>query len=142
MLKKRGILNRTVELEATNQQLKAYTVSPHAKTTQISLLSGGNQQKIVLSRWNFAKSRVLILDEPTQGIDVGAKHEVYKLINEATARGVAVLLISSELPELLGLSDRVAIVKEGTIKEFVDTKNLNEIELLQRISVNRNGKEG
>lgn len=67
---------------------------------------------------------------------------MYKLINEATARGVAVLLISSELPELLGLSDRVAIVKEGTIKEFVDTKNLNEIELLQRISVNRNGKEG
>lgn len=141
-LKKRGILNKSVEWEATNEQLKAYMVSTHADTTQITQLSGGNQQKIVLARWNFANSRVLILDEPTQGIDVGAKHEVYKLINEATAEGVAVLLISSELPELLGLSDRVAIVKEGTIHEFVDTNNMTEIELLHRISENRNRNEG
>jgi D-xylose transport system ATP-binding protein len=84
---------------------------------------------------------VLILDEPTQGIDVGAKHEVYKLISEATARGVAVLLISSELPELLGLSDRVAVVQEGKITEFLDTQNLNEIELLKRISVTTIGNE-
>jgi len=132
-LKRNGILNKKIENEATDSQLETYTVSTNAKTTPVNLLSGGNQQKLVLARWNFANSSVLILDEPTQGIDVGAKHEVYKLISEATARGVAVLLISSELPELLGLSDRVAVVQEGKITEFLDTQNLNEIELLKRI---------
>ncbi len=140
-IRKRGALDSKFESKATDIQLALYNISTNARTTAVNLLSGGNQQKIVLARWNFANSRVLILDEPTQGIDVGAKFEIYKLINEATARGVSVLLISSELPELLGLSDRVAVIKEGKLIEFLETKNLNEIELLRRISESTTGNE-
>lgn len=78
-------------------------------------LSGGNQQKVVLSKWLFTQSKVLIFDEPTRGIDVGAKTEIYQLMNELAARGVAMLMISSELPEVLGMSDRILVMHEGRI---------------------------
>jgi len=78
-------------------------------------LSGGNQQKVVLAKWLFTDSRVLIFDEPTRGIDVGAKTEIYQLMNALAARGVAILMISSELPEVLGMSDRIVVMHEGRI---------------------------
>jgi ribose transport system ATP-binding protein len=78
-------------------------------------LSGGNQQKVVLAKWLFTGSKVLIFDEPTRGIDVGAKSEIYKLMNELAAQGVAILMISSELPEILGMSDRILVMHEGRI---------------------------
>lgn len=78
-------------------------------------LSGGNQQKVVLAKWLFTESRVLIFDEPTRGIDVGAKVEIYKLMNELVRQGVAVLVISSELPEIIGMCDRVLVMHEGRI---------------------------
>jgi putative multiple sugar transport system ATP-binding protein len=78
-------------------------------------LSGGNQQKVVLSKWIFSGPDILILDEPTRGIDVGAKYEIYGIINELAAQGKAVIVISSELPELLGLSDRIYAIAEGRI---------------------------
>ncbi|WP_301126067.1 sugar ABC transporter ATP-binding protein [Streptomyces cacaoi] len=81
----------------------------------VRTLSGGNQQKVVIGKWLLAKSRVLILDEPTRGIDVGAKVEIYQLINELTASGHAVLMISSDLPEVLGMSDRVLVMSQGRI---------------------------
>ena len=76
-------------------------------------LSGGNQQKVVLSKWLFAQPDVLILDEPTRGIDVGAKFEIYGIINELSAEGKGVLMISSEMPELLGMCDRIYVMNEG-----------------------------
>jgi putative multiple sugar transport system ATP-binding protein len=76
-------------------------------------LSGGNQQKVVLSKWLFAGPEVLILDEPTRGIDVGAKYEIYGLINELAAAGKGVVMISSEMPELLGMCDRIYVMNEG-----------------------------
>ena len=76
-------------------------------------LSGGNQQKVVLSKWLFANPEVLILDEPTRGIDVGAKYEIYTIINELAAAGKAIIVISSEMPELLGMSDRIYVMNEG-----------------------------
>jgi inositol transport system ATP-binding protein len=79
-------------------------------------LSGGNQQKVVLARWLSARCRVLLFDEPTRGIDVGAKAEIYELIGELVEHGVAILLISSEMPELIGLSDRVAVMHEGALQ--------------------------
>ncbi|MDI3384948.1 sugar ABC transporter ATP-binding protein [Streptomyces sp. B-S-A8] len=85
-------------------------IDQHVRT-----LSGGNQQKVVIGKWLLAKSRVLILDEPTRGIDVGAKVEIYQLINELTASGHAVLMISSDLPEVLGMSDRVLVMAQGRI---------------------------
>jgi rhamnose transport system ATP-binding protein len=80
-----------------------------------SSLSGGNQQKVALARWLAAKPRVLILDEPTQGVDIGAKVEIHKLIRRLAARGLAVIMISSDLPEIIGMSNRIAVMRGGTI---------------------------
>jgi ribose transport system ATP-binding protein len=81
----------------------------------VGTLSGGNQQKIVIGKWLLAKARVLILDEPTRGVDVGAKVEIYRLVNALTADGHAVLMISSDLPEVLGMSDRVLVMSRGRL---------------------------
>ena len=78
-------------------------------------LSGGNQQKVVLSKWLFAGPEVLILDEPTRGIDVGAKFEIYGIINELSAEGKGVIMISSEMPEMLGMCDRIYVMNEGVL---------------------------
>jgi ABC-type sugar transport system ATPase subunit len=78
-------------------------------------LSGGNRQKVILARWLFTQSRLLLFDEPTAGIDVGAKREIYLLINELVQRGVGVIILSSELPELLGMCDRIAVMCEGRV---------------------------
>ena len=79
-------------------------------------LSGGNQQKVVLSKWLYADPEVLILDEPTRGIDVGAKYEIYTIINELAAAGKGIVFISSEMPELLGMCDRIIVMNEGTLR--------------------------
>jgi rhamnose transport system ATP-binding protein len=92
----------------------------------VSTLSGGNQQKVALSRWLITKPSVLILDEPTQGIDVGAKSEIHELMNELAGQGVAILMISSELPEVLGMSDRIAIMHGGTIVKILDRKEATQ----------------
>ena len=81
----------------------------------VSQLSGGNQQKVVLSKWLLTDPKVLILDEPTRGIDVGAKFEIYKIMIELARRGVAIIMVSSELPEVLGMSDRVIVMSNGQI---------------------------
>jgi ribose transport system ATP-binding protein len=82
---------------------------------QVQNLSGGNQQKVVLAKWLFTQSRVLIFDEPTRGIDVGSKVEIYQLMNRLAATGAAIIMISSELPEILGMSDRILVMHEGRI---------------------------
>ena len=82
---------------------------------RVGALSGGNQQKVVIARWIAADPKVLILDEPTRGIDVGAKAEVHALIADLAARGVAILLISSELPEVMGMSHRILVMREGRL---------------------------
>jgi rhamnose transport system ATP-binding protein len=85
-------------------------------------LSGGNQQKLALSRWLATKPSLLILDEPTQGVDVGAKAEIHKIVRRLADEGMAVLMISSDLPEILGMSDRIAVMRHGTITSLFDTK--------------------
>ncbi|EAC5558559.1 sugar ABC transporter ATP-binding protein, partial [Listeria monocytogenes] len=80
-----------------------------------SELSGGNQQKVVLAKWIGVGPKVLILDEPTRGVDVGAKREIYQLMNELAERGIAILMVSSDLPEVLGVSDRIIVLHEGKI---------------------------
>jgi ribose transport system ATP-binding protein len=82
---------------------------------QVQYLSGGNQQKVVLAKWLASRSKILIFDEPTRGIDVGAKVEVYNLMNSLVDSGVAVIMVSSEMPELLGMSDRILVMHEGRI---------------------------
>ncbi|MFP5106207.1 multiple monosaccharide ABC transporter ATP-binding protein [Neobacillus sp. C211] len=101
-----------IESEKFREKLKIKTPSIHQKTGN---LSGGNQQKVVLSKWIFSEPDILILDEPTRGIDVGAKYEIYTIINQLAADGKGILVISSELPEILGICDRVYVMNEGRI---------------------------
>jgi rhamnose transport system ATP-binding protein len=84
-------------------------------TDPVGVLSGGNQQKVVLAKWLSRQPKVLIVDEPTRGIDVGTKAEVHRLLSELAAQGVAILMISSELPEVLGMADRVLVIREGRL---------------------------
>ena len=97
----------------------------------VKLLSGGNQQKVIVARWLCSRSRILIFDEPTRGIDVGAKVEVYQLMNELVKEGVGVIMISSELPEILGMSDRVLVLHNGTIAGNVPRQEATQEYLLQ-----------
>lgn len=112
-----------------------YITRLHVKTTGIAQtvrrLSGGNQQKVVLGKWLSTQPRVLILDEPTRGIDVNAKAQIYALINELTAQGIAVLLISSELPEVIGISDRILVMYEGRITGELQREEFSEPRIME-----------
>ena len=108
-------LRLNAEIEAVKEYIDAFNIkTPHIEQN-ISLLSGGNQQKIAIAKGLMTDPKVLILDEPTRGVDVGAKKEIYDLINEFKARGLSVILVSSEMPEVLGMSDRILVMYEGKI---------------------------
>ncbi len=107
--------------------------TPSIKQT-VRLLSGGNQQKIIIGKWLFRQSRILFFDEPTRGIDVGAKFAIYKIMDELAAKGIGVILISSELPEVLGLTDRIAVFHEGRITGIVETAKTNQEEIMRYAS--------
>jgi ribose transport system ATP-binding protein len=100
----------------------------------VRLLSGGNQQKIIIGKWLFRQSRVLFFDEPTRGIDVGAKFAIYKIMDELAAQGIGVILISSELPEILGLTDRIAVFHQGRITGVLETAKTNQEEIMRYAS--------
>jgi ribose transport system ATP-binding protein len=126
-----GILNLKAEEQATRDLIRDLEISTQAEEKTVNFLSGGNQQKIVIARWLFSDSEILILDEPTQGIDIGAKIAVYKLINKLTRAGKSIILISSDHDELLAMSDRIAIVQHGTIVRTVDASNLTHSDLVR-----------
>jgi putative multiple sugar transport system ATP-binding protein len=107
---------------------KAPSVEQH-----VGNLSGGNQQKVLLAKWMFANPDILILDEPTRGIDVGAKYEIYCIINQLVAEGKSVILISSELPDVLGMSDRIYVMNEGRIVGELDAKEATQEKIMSRI---------
>lgn len=113
---KGGVMDLNKEIRETGENAKQFGVKCSSIFQDVGNLSGGNQQKVVLAKWMFNLPDVLILDEPTRGIDVGAKYDIYCIINELAASGKCVLVISSELPELLGVSDRIYIMNEGRIK--------------------------
>ena len=94
-------------------------------------LSGGNQQKVLVGRWLLTSPRILILDEPTRGIDVGAKAEIHRLISGLAAGGAAVIMISSEMPEILGMSDRVMVMREGRVAGILDRRDANQVDLMR-----------
>jgi ABC-type sugar transport system ATPase subunit len=125
-------LSRERKIGAT--YVEKMNISPAAMERSVKFLSGGNQQKVIIARWLFSQARLLIMDEPTQGIDIGAKHEIYKVINELTANGISVLLISSDFPELLAMSDRVAVVRGGRILQITEGNRMSELELISSAS--------
>jgi inositol transport system ATP-binding protein len=100
----------------------------------IQNLSGGNQQKVLIGRWLLTKPKILILDEPTRGIDVGAKAEIHRLVSQLAGQGVAVLMISSEMPEVLGMSDRVMVMHEGRLTGIVDRAQADQVTIMELAS--------
>jgi D-xylose transport system ATP-binding protein len=110
-----GVINHNKERQMVEEYVERLGVKTPSIDTVIGTLSGGNQQKVVLARWLNVEPKVFILDEPTRGIDIGAKVEIYKLLNKLADQGVAVIIISSELPEVLGMSDRILVMAEGEI---------------------------
>ncbi|MUK90219.1 ATP-binding cassette domain-containing protein [Ornithinibacillus sp. L9] len=131
-----NILNTSqevVEAESLKSKINIKTPSIQQKTIN---LSGGNQQKVVLGKWMFTDPDVLILDEPTRGIDVGAKFEIYKLINELAAQGKSIIMISSELPELLGMCDRIYTLCEGKITGDIPKEEANQETLMTYMTQN------
>jgi ribose transport system ATP-binding protein len=124
-----------IDLGAENVLAQTEVDRLHIRVTsldqEIVNLSGGNQQKVVLARWLAARCRVLLFDEPTRGIDVGAKAEIYELIGELVGHGVAILLISSEMPELIGLSDRVAVMHEGALQGILPRAEVTQERIME-----------
>ena len=110
-----GFLSRRAEEDLVAEAISQIGIKTPAQTTKITQLSGGNQQKCIISRWLLTKPKVLLLDDPTRGIDVGAKAELYTLVNSLCQAGMAVVLTSSELPELLTLSDRLIVMNQGRV---------------------------
>jgi D-xylose transport system ATP-binding protein len=111
------------EMNASMHFAKSLSIKTPTLQARADSLSGGNQQKVVISKWLMSKPKILIMDDPTRGIDVGAKYEIYKLMNDLAAQGISIIMISSELEEVLGMSDRVMVMCEG---HSTDTLNIGE----------------
>lgn len=128
----RGLLtNRRKETDLTQQFINNLAIKTPSQEQQVFNLSGGTQQKVVLSKWMATEPKVLIFDEPTRGIDVGAKVEIYKLINQLARQGVAIIMVSSELPEILGLSDRILVIHEGCVSGILSRDEASEEKIME-----------
>jgi len=129
-----GFIRFAAEDAAAQRYVDALVIRTPSTRQLVRLLSGGNQQKVVVAKWLFRDSRVLFFDEPTRGIDVGAKYAIYQLLDELAARGIGVVLISSELPELLGMTDRIAVFHRGRITAVLDTRATSQAEIMNHAS--------
>jgi rhamnose transport system ATP-binding protein len=127
---KRGLIDNAEEYAVTRTYVDRLQVKTASIHTEAGMLSGGNQQKVAIARWLMANPQVIILDEPTQGVDVGSKSEIHGLMVDLAAQGRAILMISSELPEILGMSDRIAVMHEGVIAGVLDRARATQQNIL------------
>ena len=130
-ISRRGLLDLGKEFQFAEKYRRALSIKTSSVDAGVTTLSGGNQQKVVLGKWMFTEPDVLILDEPTRGIDVGAKYEIYRLIHQLADQGKAIIIVSSELPELLGMSDRIYTIFEGRITGELDRKEADQVKLMR-----------
>ena len=121
-----GLINSKTVSSKTNEFIEKFNIILTSGRQLIEELSGGNQQKCIISKWLLSKPKVLILDEPTRGVDVGVKSEMYDIINKLAEEGTAIILISSELPEILSLSHRIIVMREGRITKILNNKDANQ----------------
>lgn len=121
-----GVLDKTLESKIAHDAISEYRVACRGPHTPVAEMSGGNQQKVLLARWARRAKRVLILDEPTRGVDVGAKADIYRMMQDAANRGLAILMISSELPEVVGMADRVVVMRDGRITGELHGADIDE----------------
>ncbi|OVZ90219.1 sugar ABC transporter ATP-binding protein [Yersinia alsatica] len=129
-INKKGFVSHGQMAQDCMEQIKKLNIKTPTMDQIINNLSGGNQQKVLIARWLLAQPKILILDEPTRGIDVGAKSEIYRLISELANRGVAIILVSSELPEILGMSDRVMVMHGGHITGILDKQDASQEKIM------------
>jgi putative multiple sugar transport system ATP-binding protein len=128
-----GVINEPREMNATTEYREKLNIKCSSIMQQALNLSGGNQQKVVLSKWLFAEPEILILDEPTRGIDVGAKYEIYTIVNRLVEEGKGIILISSELPEILGICDRIYVMRDGKIVGEMPAKEASQEAIMKCI---------
>jgi len=128
-----GTLNKAKELEVAKNFMRLLDIKASSTEQIVNFLSGGNQQKVVIAKWLATKPLILILDEPTRGIDVHAKAEVHKIITDLADQGTSIILISSELPEIVSLSDRVVVMHEGKIKTILDKPQISQENIMSAV---------
>lgn len=126
----KGFLQKRREESFVDELIKKLSIKTAGRDQIVKSLSGGNQQKVVVGKWLGIEPKVLILDEPTRGVDVGAKKEIYEIMNELTEHGVAIIMVSSELPEILGMSDRIMVIHEGKITAIIDRKEATQEKIM------------
>lgn len=129
-LAKHDVINDKEEFDFSSTLSKRLGVKAQDINLPASTLSGGNQQKVVIAKWVGMHPKLLILDKPTRGIDIGAKKDIYDLMNELTAQGVSIIMVSSELPEVIGMSDRVLVIHEGTVAGIVEHKDATQTRIM------------
>lgn len=127
---KLGVLNKKTENELIAQAIKELQIRCFGPQHECYNLSGGNQQKVVFAKWIYTNPKLLILDEPTRGVDIGAKKEIYNIINKLAGQGVAIIMVSSELPEVLGMSDRIMVIREGTVRGILSKEEANQEKIM------------
>jgi D-xylose transport system ATP-binding protein len=123
-------INKHFEIQKSEEMARELAIKTPTLQALVSSLSGGNQQKVVIAKWLMSEPKILILDEPTRGIDVGAKYEIYKLMNKLTSEGISILMVSSELPEVLGMSDRILVMYEGRLCGVLDREGATQEKIM------------
>ncbi|MNG06840.1 Galactose/methyl galactoside import ATP-binding protein MglA [compost metagenome] len=136
---KLGLINESKGKAEAALNVEKFRTKTPSVNQQIRYLSGGNQQKVLLARWLLTDPDILLLDEPTRGIDVGAKYEIYSIIIDLAKQGKSIIMISSEMPELLGMSDRIMVMSEGRLTGIVDGKQATEQEIMRLAAQQRQG---
>jgi len=138
-IEKVGLLNKGLEFDLYTKHVSSLKIKVNSESQLIRNLSGGNQQKVVLAKWIERNPKVLMLDEPTRGIDINAKNEIYELIAKLSNSGISVLVVSSEIPEILAISDRILVMSEGEITAELSSEEANENKIMNAcIPVNQN----
>jgi ribose transport system ATP-binding protein len=126
-----GVVQRKAEQAETQQVISSLGIRAASMDVEVGRLSGGNQQKVLFGRWIMTKPRVLLMEEPTRGVDIGAKAEIYRIINAQAASGAAIILVSSDLPELIAMSDRVAVMRQGRLVAELEGSDITQQKLLE-----------
>jgi len=132
-ISKKTVIDQNKEVRVTEEYIKKLNIKTSGVLQKAGNLSGGNQQKLILSKWTFVEPEILILDEPTRGIDVGAKYEIYLIINKLVSEGKSVIFISSELPEIIGMSDRVFVMNKGRIAGELEASEATQESIMKCI---------
>src|SRR5260370_33498523 len=129
------------EKAAACEHIEKLHIRPPDPNKTVARMSGGNQQKVLLARWLFASSQVFLLDEPTRGVDVAARSEIYRVINRLAEAGAAIVMVSSDLPELLGMVDRILVMRRGRLVAELEARRTSQEEILRHAAVDEGERQ-